>query len=66
MKSIYAAQMKASGSVHFWNGFVAVGMVNLDSARISGNLICDKSRFIFKLRPDDVQFPQNPHEELGM
>lgn len=39
-----------------------MGQVNLDRANISGNLICDKSRFIFKERPDDVQFPDNPHE----
>ena len=62
VKSIYAAGMKTSGSVHFWNGFVAVGQVNLDLANISGNLICKRSRFIFKERPDDVQFPDKPHE----
>jgi hypothetical protein len=48
VKSIYAAGMEASGSVHFWNDFVAVGNANLDSARISGDLRCDKSRLIYK------------------
>ena len=62
VKSIYAAGMKASGSIHFWNGFVAVGQVNLDGANISGDLRCDNSRFIFEQRPDDVQFPDNPQE----
>jgi hypothetical protein len=62
VKSIYASRMKVSGTVHFWNGFVSLGMVNLDSARISGDLRCDSSRFIFEHRPDDVQFPDNPRE----
>jgi hypothetical protein len=62
VKSIYAVGMEVSGSVHFWNGFVSKGQVNLDGANISGDLRCDKSRFIFEQRPDDVQFPENPHE----
>jgi hypothetical protein len=62
VKSIYAAGMKVSGSVHFWNGSVAVGQVNLDGTDISGDLRCDSSRFIFKHRPDDIQFQDNPQE----
>jgi hypothetical protein len=62
VKSIYAPSMEASGSVHFCNGFVAVGTINLDSARISGDLRCDKSRLSYKQWPDDIQFSVDARE----
>lgn len=62
VKSIYAVGMEVSGSVHFWNGFVAVGNINLDLARISGDLRCDQSRLIYKLWPDDLSFTYDTRE----
>ena len=45
--SIYAAGLQAAGSVHFWNGFISAGRVNLDAAEISGDLRCDNSLFLY-------------------
>jgi hypothetical protein len=60
--SIHAPRLQASGSVYFWNGFIARGQVYLDAARICGDLRCERGCFIYKEIPGAVQFTDNPRE----
>ena len=61
-KSIYAAGMDVSGSVHLWQGFVAEGQLFFDGARISGDLRCDSSFLTYHKWPDDIQFNEDARE----
>ena len=60
--TIHAPGLQAAGSVHFWNGFIARGPINLDAARIGGDLRCDRGLFIYKQIPGGVQFSEDSRE----
>src|SRR5262249_43454132 len=61
-KSIYAAGMEASGSVHFWQGSVAVGQLFIDGARIRGDLRCEGSFLTYSKWPEDIQLNEDTRE----
>jgi hypothetical protein len=61
-KSIYAAGLTITGSVHFWNDSAAEGQLFFDGAIVSGDLRCDKCTLIYRRWPEDIELAEPANE----